>query len=163
MLKRLLTMVCQVTDRGSNDLRYPRMSLSGGKFGAWVHSRPELRQEVDCAEKWALPCQQDPPPSSLEVKARKQGLWPADWSQGAGGLEGGGLWGHGQPMSSYCSAGTLFTVKGAQGGCDTEVEEEMCVCLPSRFSHVRLCDPVDCSPPGSSGHGDSPGENTILE
>ena len=23
----------------------------------------------------------------------------------------------------------------------------------SRFSHVRLCDPVDCSPPGSSVHG----------
>ena len=67
-------MVCQVTDRGSNDLRYPRMSLSGGKFGAWVHSRPEPRQEVDCAEKWALPCQQDPPPSSLKVKARRQGL-----------------------------------------------------------------------------------------
>lgn len=48
--------------------------LSGGKFGAWVHSRSEPRHEVDCAEKWALPCQQDPPPSSLEVKARRQGL-----------------------------------------------------------------------------------------
>ena len=23
-----------------------------------------------------------------------------------------------------------------------------------------LCDPVDCSPPGSSVHGDSPGKNT---
>ena len=23
-----------------------------------------------------------------------------------------------------------------------------------------LCDPVDCSPPGSSAHGDSPGKNT---
>ena len=23
----------------------------------------------------------------------------------------------------------------------------------SRFSHVRLCDPIDCSPPGSSVHG----------
>ena len=27
-------------------------------------------------------------------------------------------------------------------------------------SHVRLCDPVDCSPPGSSVYGDSPGKNT---
>lgn len=45
MLKRLPTTVRQVTDRGSNDLRYPRMSLSGGKFGAWVHSRPEPRQK----------------------------------------------------------------------------------------------------------------------
>ena len=26
-------------------------------------------------------------------------------------------------------------------------------CLLSCFSHVRLCDPVDCSPPGFSAHG----------
>ena len=26
-------------------------------------------------------------------------------------------------------------------------------CVLSRFSHVRLCDPVDCSPPGSSVRG----------
>ena len=29
----------------------------------------------------------------------------------------------------------------------------MCACMLSRFSHVRLCDPVDCSSPGSSVHG----------
>ena len=28
-----------------------------------------------------------------------------------------------------------------------------CVCMLSRFSRVRLCDPMDCSPPGSSVHG----------
>ena len=34
-------------------------------------------------------------------------------------------------------------------------------CMLSRFSCVRLfCDPVDCSPPGSPVHGDSPGKNT---
>ena len=29
-------------------------------------------------------------------------------------------------------------------------------------AHLRLtlCDPMDCSPPGSSVHGDSPGKNT---
>ena len=27
-------------------------------------------------------------------------------------------------------------------------------------SRQTLCDPVDCSPPGSSDHGDSPGKNT---
>ena len=32
-------------------------------------------------------------------------------------------------------------------------------CMLSRFSHVRLCDPMDCSPLGSSAHGDSPGKN----
>ena len=32
-------------------------------------------------------------------------------------------------------------------------------CVLSRFSHGQLCSPVDCSPPGSSVHGDSPGKN----
>ena len=29
----------------------------------------------------------------------------------------------------------------------------------SQFSRVWLCDPLDCSPPGSSVHGGSPGKN----
>ena len=29
----------------------------------------------------------------------------------------------------------------------------MYVCMLSRFSHVQLCDPMDCSLPGSSVHG----------
>ena len=33
-------------------------------------------------------------------------------------------------------------------------------CVLSAFSHVRVCHPMDCSPPGSSVHGDSPGKNT---
>ena len=28
-----------------------------------------------------------------------------------------------------------------------------CMCVLSHFSCVRLCDPMDCSPPGSSEHG----------
>ena len=32
-----------------------------------------------------------------------------------------------------------------------------CAYLPS---HPTLCNPMDCSPPGSSVHGDSPGKNT---
>ena len=33
----------------------------------------------------------------------------------------------------------------------------------SRFSHVWLfCNPIGCNPPGSSVHGDSPGENTRV-
>ena len=35
-----------------------------------------------------------------------------------------------------------------------------CALLSWLLSHVRLCDPMDCSPPGSSVHGDSPGKNT---
>ena len=38
----------------------------------------------------------------------------------------------------------------------------MHVCMLSCFSHVQLCDPMDCSSPGSSVHGDSPGKNTRV-
>ena len=33
-------------------------------------------------------------------------------------------------------------------------------CMLSCFSHVWLCNHMDCSPPGSSVHGGSPGKNT---
>ena len=36
----------------------------------------------------------------------------------------------------------------------------MCACAKSFQLCTTLCDPVDCSPPGSSVHGDSPGNNT---
>ena len=36
------------------------------------------------------------------------------------------------------------------------------LCLVTHTS-LTLCDPMDCSPPGSSVHGDSPGKNTRLE
>ena len=35
----------------------------------------------------------------------------------------------------------------------------MYVCLVAQ-SCPTLCDPKDCGPPDSSGHGDSPGKNT---
>ena len=35
------------------------------------------------------------------------------------------------------------------------------LCLGAR-SYPTLCDPMDCSPPGSSVHGDSPGKNTAV-
>ena len=37
--------------------------------------------------------------------------------------------------------------------------ENHVLCLVTQ-SCVIFCDPVDCSPPGSSVHGDSPGKNT---
>ena len=33
------------------------------------------------------------------------------------------------------------------------------LCLVAQLC-LTLCDPMDCSPPGSSVHGDSPGKNT---
>ena len=35
------------------------------------------------------------------------------------------------------------------------------LCLAAQ-SCLTLCDPTDCSPPGSSVHGDSPGKNTRV-
>ena len=37
----------------------------------------------------------------------------------------------------------------------------VCCCLVTQ-SCPTLCDPVDCSPPGSSVHGDSPGKSTAV-
>ena len=37
---------------------------------------------------------------------------------------------------------------------------QVALCVLTCFSHVRLYDAVDCSPPGSSVHGDSLGKNT---
>ena len=34
------------------------------------------------------------------------------------------------------------------------------MCCTQPQSWLTLCDPMDCSPPGSSVHGDSPGKNT---
>ena len=41
-------------------------------------------------------------------------------------------------------------------------KNELCaVCLVAQF-FPTLCDPMDCSPPGSSVHGDTPGKNTEM-
>ena len=36
----------------------------------------------------------------------------------------------------------------------------VCVCVLVTQLCLTLCDPMDCSPPGFSVHGDSPGKNT---
>ena len=38
----------------------------------------------------------------------------------------------------------------------------MCACSVTQWC-LTLCDPMDCSPPGSSVHGDSPGCHAILQ
>ena len=42
------------------------------------------------------------------------------------------------------------------------LEEGICACLVAQ-SCPTLCDPMDCTPPGSSIHGDSPGKNTGVD
>ena len=44
---------------------------------------------------------------------------------------------------------------------DSDIENT-CGCLVAQ-SCPTLCDPIDCSLPGSSVHGDSPGENTDVD
>ena len=39
----------------------------------------------------------------------------------------------------------------------------LCVCAKSPLSCLTLCNPTDCSPPGSSVHGASPGKKTGLD
>ena len=41
------------------------------------------------------------------------------------------------------------------------IKEHAVLCLVTQ-SCLTLCDPMDCSPPGSSLHGDSPGNNTEV-
>ena len=36
------------------------------------------------------------------------------------------------------------------------------LCAVLSRSVVSLCDPIDCSPPGSPAHEDSPGKNTVV-
>ena len=54
-----------------------------------------------------------------------------------------------------------------EGGMNWEIEIDTYTpgeCMLSCFSQLcpTLCDPMDCSPPGSSVHGDSPGKNTEV-
>ena len=44
-----------------------------------------------------------------------------------------------------------------------EFMKKTCVCVLVAQSCPTLCDPVNCSPPGSSIHGDSPGKNTGVD
>ena len=46
--------------------------------------------------------------------------------------------------------------------CKLFTESLVCVCALVTQSCPTLCDPVDCSPPGSSVHGDSPGKTTGI-
>ena len=48
---------------------------------------------------------------------------------------------------------TLYNIKNPKNGA--------MLCLVAQL-YPTLCQPMDCSPPGSSVHGDSPGHNTGL-
>ena len=50
---------------------------------------------------------------------------------------------------------------GTQLGSDKDPQETTQLCIIAQ-SCLTLCDPMDCSPPGTSVHGDSPGKNTRV-
>ena len=63
----------------------------------------------------------------------------------------------GPPLSPpVTSEGTSFRSRGAAHSWGYGLT--CCRCLA--LSRVQLCDPMDCSPPPSSVHGDPPGKNT---
>ena len=58
--------------------------------------------------------------------------------------------------------GTIYQAK--QHSVPNEIRN--CTLFPKKMKVIRscptLCNPMDCSPPGSSVHGDSPGKNTSV-
>ena len=46
---------------------------------------------------------------------------------------------------------------------NTHANLRVYVCAESLRSYPTLCNPMDCSPPGSSVHGDSPGKNIGVD
>ena len=65
-------------------------------------------------------------------------------------------------MNSYCLIPSSALSPPGLFSPDSGGKDAMSVCpgLLSCFRCVRLCNPIDCSPPGSSVHGNSPGKNT---
>ena len=53
------------------------------------------------------------------------------------------------------------SVTGTQLGSDKDPQETTQLCIIAQ-SCLTLCDPMDCSPTGTSVHGDSPGKNTRV-
>lgn len=52
---------------GVKGFHYPQKSPSLVKLGAWMHSLPELRQDMDCAEN------APPPPPAAALPLRTEG------------------------------------------------------------------------------------------
>ena len=53
---------------------------------------------------------------------------------------------------------TRGTLAPTCGGSDDRTR----VCVMVARSCLPVCEPTDCSPPGSSAHGDSPDKNTVV-
>ena len=99
------------------------------------------------ATPWTVACQ-----APLSMKFPRQEYWsglpfPSSWALPDPGIE---------PRSP---AWQMDSLSLSQLGSNTAYCLRCAVCLVTQ-SCLAFCDPVDCSPPGSSVHGDSPGKNT---
>ena len=56
--------------------------------------------------------------------------------------------------------GGLFAERGAEADVASLLVSAVCVCVSKLC--LNLCELMDCSLPGSSVHGDSPGKNTAI-
>ena len=114
-----------------------------------------------------LQCERGPPEGAIHLDYSENGClgervgqelrlpcecWPPGVSHSFK-LEGGWLLPEGSRHLEYHVSGCLLEL------CWGVVLGNSCAVRCS-VSPVRLCDPEDCSPPGSSVHGDSPGKNT---
>ena len=67
--------------------------------------------------------------------------------------------------TAICIRSAFFLAPSAKVSCPTNQNKNMddiegrVLCLVTQWCPT-LCDPMDCSPPGSSVHGDLPGKNT---
>jgi len=64
-----------------------------------------------------------------------------------------------RPQESHTVWGNVGITTSVEGG-DTDLMRLRGSPGTSGQRHPSLCDPMDCSLPGSSVHGDSPGKNT---
>ena len=95
-------------------------------------------------------------PCWCQLRGQKVLTWVSFFLLGVGSSGHSLLLGRGPGDVSLLSPSATMC-KEARQGC---LLFTMQVCVLSQLSPVRLCDPMDCSPPGSSVLGGSPGKNT---
>ena len=85
--------------------------------------------------------------------------WKIPWTEEPGGLQSMRLQrvGHDWAHTHYCAVYSIWYIS-VNAPCDLEKKCVFCSCFGYQFSSVTqscstLCDPMDCSPPGSSVHG----------
>ena len=132
---RILEWVVMSSSRGSSQPRSPELQAD-----SWLEKKKKVFLTTTTKK---LPC---PPPRDLSNPGMELGF-PA--------LQANSL-PTGLPGSPYCNLSTHKISRKINYNIKEEtinfICTSMCVCVLSRLSYPTLCDPMDCSPPGSSVH-----------